>query len=78
MSAYFVSVALRASIALASQLGASSAKSIRRMWEGTVFQRWKNDLRGHIIEPTEKFGGMFVQCVGRGIDGKRGSRRWHG
>ena len=31
-----------------------------------------------IIEPTEKFGGIFVQCVGRGIDGKRGSRRWHG
>ena len=38
-SAYSVSVVLRASIALGSQLGASSAKSIRRMWEGTVFQR---------------------------------------
>ena len=31
-----------------------------------------------IIESTEKFGGMFVQCVGRGIGGKRWSRRWHG
>ena len=35
--AYLVSVALRASAALGSQPGTSSAKSIRRMWEGTVF-----------------------------------------
>ena len=31
-----------------------------------------------VIKPTEMFGGIIVQCVGRGIDGKRGSRRWHG
>ena len=37
MSAYSVSVALRTSIALGSQLGASNAKSIRRMWKGSCF-----------------------------------------
>ena len=37
MSAYSVSVALRASMALGSQLGVSSAKSIRRMWKGSCF-----------------------------------------
>ena len=31
-----------------------------------------------IIEPTEKFGGMFVQCVRRGFDRKEGSCRCHG
>ena len=46
--AYSVSVALRASIALGSQPGASSAKSIR---ERTVFQRRKQRF-ALILEPT--------------------------
>ena len=44
MPAYSVSVTLRSSIALGSQPGASSAKSIRRIWEATVFHRQSNDL----------------------------------
>ena len=52
--AYSVSVALRASIALGSQPGASSAKSIR---ERPVFQRRKK-IFALILEPTQKFEGF--------------------
>ena len=45
MSTYSVSVALRASMALGSQPGVSSAKSICRMWGGPVLQRRRNDPR---------------------------------
>ena len=52
ISAYCASLALRTSIALGSQPGASSAKSIR---ERPVFQRLKKIL-ALILEPTKKFG----------------------
>ena len=42
LSAYSVSVALRASMALGFQLGASSVKFICRMWGGAVIQRRRN------------------------------------
>ena len=40
-----VRVVERVSMAVGSQPAASSAKSIRRMWRGTVFQRRENYLR---------------------------------
>ena len=51
MFAYSVSVALRASIALESQPGASSAKSIRGIW-GVQCSRGGKKIFALIVEPT--------------------------
>ena len=78
MSAYSVSIALRASIALGSQPGALVFEVCPPDVGGYRFPEVNERFSLDIIEQTEKSGGVFVQCVGRGIDGERGRRRWHG
>ena len=77
MSAYSASVALRASIAPVSQPGASKCEVYLPDVRRYRILEAKGRLTLVIVEPTEKFGGGFVQSVGCGIDGKRGRRRWH-
>ena len=76
MSAYSVSVALRASMSLGSQPGASSAKSICRMWGGTVLKRRRNDPRWSSssrwrssVEGSSEVFGVTLEAGEEGVKG---------
>ena len=60
MSAFYVSVALRVSIALRSQLERPVC-SLFAGWRRIPYSRGEGTI-----------------CLGHGVDGKRGRRRWQG
>ena len=76
MSAYPVSVALRASMALGSHPGASSAKSIGQLWGCTVLQRrrnvpyWSSSSRWRSsVESSSEVFGATLEAGEKGVKG---------
>ena len=67
MSAYSASVALRASISLGSQPGASKCEAYLPDMSGYRIPETKECCALVIVEPIEKFRGRFIRGIRCGV-----------